>query len=117
VEAGLAGRRPGGSSLHGARWAQCRLNDAQLKALEQVLDEGPAARGWTEDQRWTLARVATLVWELLKVRYTPRGISYLLHRLGWTPQVPQHVAVERDEEKVTIWVEETWPHIKALRPG
>lgn len=80
----LASKGPGG--------AQCRLNDAQLKALEQVPDEGPAARGWTEDQRWTLARVAT-------------------------PQVPQHVAVERDEEKVTIWAEETWPHIKALQPG
>ncbi|MFC9593615.1 winged helix-turn-helix domain-containing protein [Streptomyces sp. NPDC056944] len=22
--------------------------------------------------------------------YTPRGVSYLLHRLGWSPQVPAH---------------------------
>jgi transposase len=72
-----------------------------------------AAHGWTEDQRWwTLPRVARLVSEMFRVSYTPRGISYLLHRIGWTPQVPQHVAVERDEEKVATWVKETWPHIK-----
>ncbi|WP_419723324.1 helix-turn-helix domain-containing protein [Streptosporangium roseum] len=28
----------------------------------------------------------------------PRGVSYLLHRLGWTPQMPVHRATERDEE-------------------
>jgi transposase len=108
VEA-LASKGPGG--------AKCRLDEVQLKILEQVLDEGPAARGWTEDQRWTLARVATLIFELFKVKYTLRGVSYLLHRLGWTPQVPQHVAAERDEEKVATWRRETWPQIKGLPPG
>lgn len=107
-EQALASKGPGGSA--------CRLDEEQLKVLEQALDEGPAAHGWTEDQRWTLPRVARLVFELFRVRYTPRGISYLLHRIGWTPQVPQHVAVERDEEKVAAWVKETWPHIKGLRP-
>jgi putative transposase len=57
------------------------------------------------------------VFEMFRVRYTPRGISYLLHRIGWTPQVPQHVAAERDEEKVATWVRETWPYIKVLPPG
>jgi putative transposase len=58
--------------------------------------------------------VATVIWELFRVRYTPRGVSYLLHRIGFTPQVPQHVAAERDEMKVATWVKETWPHIKGL---
>jgi putative transposase len=105
----LASKGPGGST--------CRLDEVQLKTLAQVLDEGPAVRGWTEDQRWTLARVTTVIFELFRVRYTPRGVSYLLHRIGWTPQIPQRVAAERDDEKVATWVKETWPHIKVLPLG
>ena len=107
--AALASKGPGG--------ATCRLDEVQLEALGAALDEGPAAHGWAEDQRWTLARVTRLIFELFRVRYTPRGVSYLLHRIGWTPQVPQHVAAERDQEKVATWVKETWPHIKGLPPG
>jgi transposase len=105
----LASKGPGG--------AVCRLDEVQLKVLGQALDECPAAHGWVEDQRWTLARVTRLIFELFRVRYTPRGVSYLLHRIGWTPQVPQHVAAERDEDKVATWVKETWPQVKGLPPG
>ena len=105
----LASKGPGG--------ATCRLDEVQLKALRQALEEGPAAHGWVEDQRWTLARVAWLIYELFRVRYTPRGVSYLLHRIGYSPQVPQHVAAERDETQVRTWVKETWPDIKGLRTG
>jgi putative transposase len=105
----LASKGPGG--------ATCRLDELQLKMLGAELDAGPAAHGWVEDQRWTLARVTRLIFELFRVRYTPRGVSYLLHRIGWTPQVPQHAAAERDEQKVTTWVRESWPHIKELPPG
>ncbi|MEU8365357.1 winged helix-turn-helix domain-containing protein [Nonomuraea sp. NPDC048882] len=31
------------------------------------------------------------------------------HRLGWSPQVPQRRAAERDEEAIATWVKETWP--------
>lgn len=58
---------------------------------------GPAAWGWGEDQRWTLARVTTLIGRLCHVRYTLRGTSHLLHRIGWSPQVPVHRAAERDD--------------------
>ncbi len=87
----------------------CRLNAAQVERLEAALDAGPAVWGWTEDQRWTLARVTMLVGRLFHVSYTPRGISYLLHRLGWSPQVPQRRAAERDEEAIATWVKDTWP--------
>ena len=43
----------------------------------------------------------TLVAWLFHVRYTLRGTSYLLHRLGYAPQVPIHRAVERDEKVTT----------------
>ena len=69
----------------------CRLNQAQLFRLRTELDKDPAAHGWDEDRRWTLPRVTALAGGLFHVRYRPRGTSYLLHRLGFTPQMPmQH---------------------------
>ncbi|WP_446697305.1 helix-turn-helix domain-containing protein [Streptosporangium saharense] len=35
-----------------------------------------------------MARVADLIPVLFRARYTLRGVSYLLHRLGWSPQIP-----------------------------
>jgi putative transposase len=71
-QAALASRGSGGSV--------CRLGAAHLEALGQALDAGPAARGWVQDQRWTLPRVAKMIWELFRVRYTPRGACYLPRR-------------------------------------
>lgn len=78
----------------------CRLGSGQLARLRAALDAGPAAWGWAEDQRWTLARVARLIGRLFHVRYTLRGVSYLLHRIGFTPQVPAHRAAERSEAAI-----------------
>jgi transposase len=103
----LLSKGPGGQG--------CRLSDGQMQRLEVALDAGPAAHGWSEDQRWTLARVALLVGRLCHVSYTPRGISYLLHRLGWSPQVPHRRAAERDEEAIATWVKETWPSVERPR--
>ncbi|MFB9677402.1 helix-turn-helix domain-containing protein [Streptosporangium vulgare] len=85
-----------------------------MQRLEAELERGPAVHGWRSDQRWTLARVAVLIAELFRTRYTPRGVAYLLRRLGWSPQVPIHRAAERDEEEIATWVKEVWPDIKAL---
>src|ERR1039458_9242796 len=94
-QAALASGGPGG--------AVCRLSGAQLERLRAALEAGPAVWGWAEDQRWTLARVTTLTGRLFHVRYTLRGTSYLLHRLGYTPQMPVHRAAERDEAKIAAW--------------
>jgi putative transposase len=102
--AALASGGPGG--------AVCRLSPAQLAKLRAALDGGPAAWGWNEDQRWTLARVTALIGRLFHVRYTLRGTSYLLHRIGFTPQVPARRAVERDEDAVTAWRAVTWAKVR-----
>jgi transposase len=97
---------------HGAAGGPCKLTAQQLVRLQSELDAGPAVHGWSDDQRWTLARVAQLVRTLFRVSYTPRGVSYLLHRLGWSPQVPVHRAAERDAEATTTWVKGTWPEVE-----
>jgi transposase len=48
-------------------------------------------------------RVTTLIARLFHVRYTVRGTSYLLHRLGYAPRVPIHRAAERDEQAIAAW--------------
>jgi len=98
--AGLVSRGPSGSA--------CRLDEARLARLQAELDRGPAAHGSVEDQRWTLPRIAVLIDRLFHVRYTECGVSYLLNRIGWTPQVPVHRAVERDEAAIAVRRTETW---------
>lgn len=100
---------------HGAGGARCRLSAAQLVRLEQELQAGPAAWGYLEDQRWTLARIAGLVHRLFGVDYTLRGVSMLLHRLGGSPQVPMHRAAERDEDAIATWRTQTWSQVKGPR--
>jgi len=100
----LASTGPGGNVS--------RLSPEQVLRLQAELDLGPAAHGWTEDQRWTLARVATLIGRLFHVSYTPRGVSYLLHRVGYTPQVPKHRAVQRDEDAIAEWRATTWAKVR-----
>ena len=85
--------------------------------LEQASDEGTATHGWTEDQRWTLARVAKLIGRMFHVSFSLKGVALLLHRMGWSPQVPVHRAAERDDEAVATWRKSTWPQVKGSRAG
>jgi putative transposase len=80
----LASKGPGGS--------RCRLDAGRLRCLADALNEGPAAHGFGEDRRWTLARVSDLIARMFRTRYTLRGTSYLLHRIGWSMQVPSQPA-------------------------
>jgi transposase len=99
----------------GAAGEKCRLDDGQIEHLGWRLEEGPAAHGWDQDQRWTLAGVAELVEEEFGQSYTLRGVAYLLHCNGFTVQVPTRRAVERDEGAITAWRAETWADVKPLR--
>ena len=103
-ERALASKGPGGSP--------CRLDEAQLARLCAALEAGPGAHGWAEDQRWTLARAAALAARLFGICYTLRGMSFLLHRIGYSPQVPVHRAVERDEAAIAEWRAVTWAKVR-----
>ena len=98
----------------GAGGARCRLSPAQLNELQELLDAGPAAWGWV-DQCWTLPRIAAVVRERFGVDYTLPGVDLLLHRLGWSVQVPARQAAERNEEQIAAWREESWPQITRPR--
>lgn len=75
-EAGLVSKGPSGTT--------CRLSQLQLETLTAALRESPAAHGFVEDQRWTLASIGDLITRQFHVRYSPRGLSILLHRIGFS---------------------------------
>ena len=58
---------------------------------------------------------AEVVGRRFKVGYTLAGLDLLLHRIGWSVQVPARRAAERDEAAIAVWREETWPVIKGRR--
>jgi transposase len=99
----------------GAGGAKCKLTVVQLRELEAVLQAGPAASGWDEDQCWTLARTTEVIRTRFKENYTLAGADLLLHRIGWSVQVPARRAAERDEARIAAWRKETWPVVKEPR--
>jgi transposase len=90
----------------------CKLSARSQVKLAAMLQEGPAARGWDEDQVWTGARVARLIGRKFHVSYSADAAARLMRRLGFTPRMPARRAVQRDEAAVAVWMETTWPAIK-----
>lgn len=64
-----------------------RLSEVQISRLARELERGPLVHGWA-DQRWTLARIKTLIGRLFHVSYTVEGTWQLLKRHGWSWQQP-----------------------------
>nr|WP_030719629.1 winged helix-turn-helix domain-containing protein [Streptomyces sp. NRRL F-2580] len=90
------------------------ITDTQFAVLEGELGKGPSARGF-EDERWTLARVQTLIGRHLRVSLSVATVWRLLKRHSWSWQAPARRAPERDEHSVELWKKEVWPWVKASR--
>ncbi len=118
----------GALASRGPSESRCRLSARCLEKLAGYLEQGPAEHGWVEDQVWAAARVATLIGRKFHVSYSVSGATKLMHRLGFSPQVPARRVAEPDGQAVTVWKEETWDEVKepgrlsvagllAIRPG
>jgi putative transposase len=101
-----------GLASKGAAGNRPLLTEDQQRELLELIEQGPAARGHL-DQRWTLARIRQLILERFAVDCrSSGGLHEMLTRLGVSWQVPARRAVERNEEAIAAWREETWPDIK-----
>jgi transposase len=109
----------GGQALvsKGASGPEPRLSDAQLARLRERLEQGPAGAGYGEDQRWTLARVVTLIATMFHVRVGVTTAWQAMRRLGYTAQLPIHRASERDEQAIAHWRRYQWPAVKKSPPA
>jgi transposase len=58
-----------------------RLSPEQLKEVSRIYREGPLLHGFTVD-RWTTARLATVIEARFGVRYDEDHVGRMLHKLG-----------------------------------
>jgi transposase len=61
---------------------------------------------------WTAARVRTLIGRKFHISYSISGVTRLLHRMGYSVQMPARPAAERDEDAITGWREARWQEVK-----
>jgi transposase len=100
----------------GASGPDPTLSDAQLDRLRERLDLGPAAAGYGDDQRWTLARVVALIATMFHLRVGVTTAWQAMRRLGYSVQMPVHRGVERDEQAIARWRRYQWPSLKESPP-
>ena len=110
----LARARAGGPEALRARAAPGqppKLSAAEVRSIPELLWHGPEAYGF-RGQVWTCARVGRVIEEEFGVRYHRGHISRLLQELHWTPQQPIKRAIQRDDEAIQQWRDETWPELR-----
>jgi transposase len=88
-----------------------RLSPKQRQHLLHLLLKGAMAYGFA-NELWTLKRIATVIRLEFGVRYHPAHVWKVLRRYGWSCQVPERRAVQRDEHAMAHWKRYKWPAIK-----
>jgi transposase len=87
-----------------------RLTPVQKRSIPEFLRHGPEVYGF-RGQVWTCARIAKVIeWEF-GVRYHKDHVGRILKALHWTPQEPNKRAIQRDDEAIQRWRDETWPEL------
>ena len=88
-----------------------RLSPEQDEQLRTLLREGALAHGFA-DVTWTTRRVCELIGRTFDVQYHHDHVRHILRRLGYTPQMPDGRAAERNELRVASWREQVAPELK-----
>ncbi len=91
-----------------------RLSAEQRAQLPALLARGAPAYGFAGEV-WTADRVAVVIERTFGVHYHRDHVSRILRACGWSRQRPITRATQRDEAKITAWVEERWPALKKGR--
>jgi transposase len=88
-----------------------RLSEAQRDALTALIEDGPAAAGYTSGV-WTGPMIGDLIAQRFGVRYHNHHVPRLLHELGFSVQRPRRRLARADREAQAIWLREKLPAIK-----
>ena len=88
-----------------------RLDERAWRRLGRLLARGAVVAGF-ETERWTLRRIAALIWREFGVRYHPRYLERPLRAHSFTVQRPATQARERDERAIAAWPRREWVAIK-----
>jgi len=88
-----------------------RLTEAKKKKVQQALLKGPQAFGYTTNI-WTLNRIAKVIKKVVKIKYHPGHVWYILGSMGWSCQRPKIQSKHRNETAINSWKRRAWPAIK-----
>jgi transposase len=88
-----------------------KLSEEQWERLWKILLEGALAYGFPNDL-WTLKRMTSVVRREFRVRIHPGHLWKVLHQEGWSCQVPERRAIQRDDAAIERWKRYKWPGIK-----
>lgn len=98
---------------------RCFLSEVQIKELlKTLLTQAPDELG-LDYTLWNSKAICIYIEKAFGIRYSGRGLRDLLKRLGFSSQKPIKQAYQRDPNKVSQWLNETYPAIKAraMREG
>lgn len=93
-----------------------KLSIPQRQSLKQHLLQGATAHGFSTDL-WTAPRVQRVIREQFGIEYHVKYIPAFLKTLGFTSQIPECRARERNEAEISHWLACDWPRIKKKRVG
>jgi len=88
-----------------------KLPEGECRQLLTLLLKGALAYGFP-NELWTLKRIAKVIRNEFGMVYHPNHLWRLLRRAGWSCQVPERRAIQRDEEAITHGKRYQWPPIK-----
>ncbi|MDK2014773.1 IS630 family transposase [Deinococcus sp. 43] len=88
-----------------------RLTATQLEQVRTLLREGALHHGFP-DPTWSTRRVADLIGRHFDVWYHPDHVRRMLRQLGFTPQMPDGRAAERNELRIASWKEQVAPELE-----
>src|SRR3970040_1341749 len=88
-----------------------KLTARQRDRLLRILLQGAMANGFP-NELWTLRRIASLIHKEFGVHYHPSHLWRVLQSCGWSCQMPERRAIQRDEEAIAHWKQRKWPAIK-----
>jgi transposase len=97
-----------------------KLPAKHQQRLWKILLSGAVACGFP-NEIWTLKRIAQVIRREFGVEYHHSHVWKVLRAAGWSCQVPERRAIQRDEEAIAHWKRYRMPHIKkgskAWRPS
>jgi transposase len=88
-----------------------KLGQHDYPRLWKILLKGALAYGYPNDM-WTLRRISRVIEREFGVKYHPSHVWKILREQGWSCQVPERRAIQRDDDAIEHWKRYTWPAIK-----
>jgi transposase len=87
------------------------LSEAQRRRLDDLLDSGPVAYGFTSGV-WTSPMIARVIAEEFAVHYHPGHVRKVLKSMGFSVQRPRRQLVRADPVAQDRWQRYTYPRLK-----